>query len=56
MYGDTITESMRYAIEETNRRRKYQLKYNKENGITPKALKGNKGRLIEEKRTAKTLR
>ena len=49
MYGDTITESMRYAIEETNRRRKYQLKYNKENGITPKSIKKEiRGRLIEE--------
>jgi len=35
MYGDQITESMRKAIFETNRRRKRQLKYNEENNITP---------------------
>ncbi len=35
MYADTVTESMRKAISETNRRRKIQMEYNAENGITP---------------------
>lgn len=38
-YADTITESMRQAMDETLRRRKYQEVFNKKNGITPQALK-----------------
>lgn len=38
MYADTISESMEYAIKETNRRREIQEKYNKENNITPKTI------------------
>ncbi len=38
MYGDKITDSMRYAIDETARRRKIQEKYNKENNIIPKTI------------------
>ena len=38
MYADTITDSMRIAIEETNRRRKIQQQYNEEHGITPTTI------------------
>jgi len=38
MYADKITESMRKTIEETTRRRKLQMEYNQENGITPKTI------------------
>lgn len=39
MYADTITDSMRRAIEETERRRKIQMEYNKANGIVPRSIK-----------------
>ena len=39
MYADTITDSMRVAMEETNRRRAIQQKYNEEHGITPTTIK-----------------
>jgi excinuclease ABC subunit B len=38
MYADNITGSMRYTIEETERRRKIQEQYNRENGITPQTI------------------
>lgn len=51
MYADTVTKSMRQAIDETNRRRKIQLEYNKKRKITPatiqKAIHDIGERLVE---------
>lgn len=39
MYADTVTDSMREAIDETNRRRAIQMKFNEEHGIKPKTVR-----------------
>ncbi len=38
LYADRITEAMKTAISETNRRRKIQMKYNQDNNIIPKSI------------------
>jgi excinuclease ABC subunit B len=39
MYADTVTDSMKRAISETNRRRKIQMEYNQEHGIDPQSIR-----------------
>ena len=58
MYADTITDSMRRAMEETERRRKLQMQYNIEHGITPQTIKKAVRDLISisKKVTAEELR
>ena len=46
MYADRITDSMRLTIDETNRRREKQIKYNEEHGIVPKSLNKSKDSII----------
>ena len=47
MYADSVTESMRVAIEETNRRREIQNAYNEEHGIVPKTIVKKVSDIIE---------
>ena len=51
MYADTITDSMRKAIDETNRRRKIQDDYNKANSITPRSVVKELNETIHSKET-----
>jgi len=52
MYADTITDSMRQAIDETERRRAIQQKYNDEHNITPKTIQKAVRDLISISRAA----
>ena len=47
MYADSVTESMRVAIEETNRRREIQHQYNVDHGITPRTIVKKVSDIIE---------
>ena len=48
MYADTITDSMRQTIYETDRRRTKQMEYNKLHGITPRQVAIKKNMLLED--------
>lgn len=57
MYADTVTRSMRLAIDETERRRAKQAAYNAEHGIVPKTIVKSVRELIEiSSESEKTLR
>ncbi len=47
LYADTMTRSLRYAIEETERRRNKQRAWNEANGITPQGIRKQIGRVLE---------
>ncbi|QIB26912.1 excinuclease ABC subunit UvrB [Caloranaerobacter azorensis] len=52
MYADTITKSMKRAIDETNRRRFIQMEYNKKHGITPQTIRKGIRDIIEATKVA----
>jgi excinuclease ABC subunit B len=52
MYADRITDSMQRAIDETERRRKIQMEYNRKHGITPETVRKSVREVIEATRAA----
>ena len=56
MYGDKITNSMKKTIDETNRRRKIQMAYNKENGLSPMSLAKTKEEILQQTSVVDTVR
>jgi excinuclease ABC subunit B len=56
MYADSVTESMQVAIDETNRRRKIQMDYNKAHGIVPKTILKSKDAILGQTKVADSKR
>lgn len=56
MYADTVTESMRLAIDETNRRRQIQIDYNKKHGIVPRTVLKSKEAILGQTKVADSKR
>ncbi len=52
MYADEITEAMKRAIKETERRRKIQMEYNKKHGIVPKTIKKSASEILKQTQVA----
>ncbi len=52
MYADALTDSMRRALDETNRRRHLQLQYNRDHGIDPQTIRKKVGDIIQMARAA----
>ncbi len=52
MYADKVTDSMKKTIDETNRRRKLQEEYNRDNGITPTQIKKSKESILKQTKVA----
>lgn len=50
MYADRMSEAMKEAIDETNRRRKYQVEYNKKHNITPRTIVKKVETILERKK------
>jgi excinuclease ABC subunit B len=48
MYADNVTESMQQTIDETNRRREKQLRYNEEHGITPQTIFSSRDKIMKQ--------
>ncbi|PSN84330.1 excinuclease ABC subunit B [Candidatus Marsarchaeota G1 archaeon OSP_D] len=48
LYADNVTDSIKAAVDETNRRRKIQIEYNKKHGITPKSVRKDIRSIVQE--------